>query len=132
DIAESALIAGLVQRPSALSPWSNLPRARERSYVVLRRMREEGFISEADEQAARAARLRIGPYPRSDRADNGYAKQFVRQQFRNVFGGDRPPDWKVYTTFHSGLQREAEQAVARGLRRLGRRNLQAALIALRV
>lgn len=130
-IPESALIAGLIQRPSGLSPWSNFDGARQRSHVVLQRMRQEGYITEGEEKAARAARLRIRPYPRSDRADNGYAKGFVRQQFRNVFGGDHPPDWKVYTTFHAGLQREAEAAVTRGLTRLGRRDLQAALVAIR-
>jgi penicillin-binding protein 1A len=131
SIAESAFIAGLIQRPSALSPWSNMAGARERSHVVLQRMREEGYITEAEEKTARAARLRIRPYPKSDRADNGYAKQFVRQQFRNVFGGDHPPDWKVHTTIHSVLQNDAESAVTRGLQRLGRGSLQAALVAIR-
>src|SRR5204863_186031 len=42
NIAESALIAGLIRAPSALSPWSNVDGAIERSNVVLRRMREEG------------------------------------------------------------------------------------------
>jgi penicillin-binding protein 1A len=85
-IAESALIAGLIQRPSGLSPWSNMSGARARSHVVLQRMREEGYITAPEEKAARGARLRIRPYPRSDRADNGYAKQYVRQQFREAFG----------------------------------------------
>ena len=52
-------------------------------------------------EGARAARLPIRPYPRSDRTDNGYAKQYVRQQFRSAFGGDHPPDWKVFTTFNA-------------------------------
>lgn len=130
-VAESALIAGLIQRPSALSPWSNFSGARERSHVVLERMAREGFISAPELQTARAAKLRIGSYPQSDRADQGYAKQFVRQQFRDVFGGDHPPDWKVRTSFSATLQQQAEAAVARGLNRLGRKNLQGALVALR-
>jgi penicillin-binding protein 1A len=131
SIAESAYIAGLIQRPSALSPWSNPDGARQRSHVVLQRMREEGYITEAQQASARATRLRIRPYPRSDRADNGYAKLFVRQQFRDVFGGDHPPDWKVHTTIHSVLQNHAEASVTRGLARLGRSDLQAALVAVR-
>jgi len=131
SVAESALIAGLVQRPSGLSPWSNLSGARERSHIVLERMRREGYITEAEEKTARAAPLRLRPYPQSDRADNGYAKQFIRQQFRNVFGGDHPPDWKVMTTFNATLQADAERALTRGLARLGRGNLQGALVAIR-
>ena len=131
SVAESALLAGLIQRPSSLSPWSNLEGARARSHLVLQRMREEGYITAEQEEQSRVARLRIRPYPKSERADNGYAKQFVRQQFRQVFGGDHPPDWKVHTTIHGVLQAEAERAVARGLARIGRRDVQAALVALR-
>ena len=130
-VAESALIAGLIQRPSGLSPWTNMNGARERSHTVLQRMREEGYITAEEETTARAAKLRIRGYPQSDRADNGYAKQYVRQQFRTAFGGDHPPDWKVFTTFNAALQAEAEAAVTRGLARLGRHDLQAALVALR-
>jgi penicillin-binding protein 1A len=131
SVAESALLAGLIQRPSGLSPWSNLAGARDRSHVVLQRMREEGYITVEQEKTARSARLRIRPYPKSDRADNGYAKQYIRQQFRNVFGGDHPPDWKVFTSIHRALQNEAENAVTRGLARLRRSDLQAALVAVR-
>ena len=62
-LAEAALIAGLARAPSALSPWSNLEGARERSHVVLARMRQEGFITEQQERAAREAPIRIRPYP---------------------------------------------------------------------
>ena len=46
-LAESALIAGLVQAPSALSPWSNLDGARRRSDTVLARMVAAGDITPA-------------------------------------------------------------------------------------
>ena len=130
-LAESALIAGLIQRPSGYSPWTNLDAARARSHLVLARMRDEGYITEEQEQAARRARLAVRPYPRSERAESGYAKAYLRQQFRNVFGGDRPPDWRVHTTFLPAVQQEAERAVRRGLARLKRDSLQAALVAVR-
>ena len=63
NLAECALIAGLARAPSALSPWTNLERARARSHTVLARMREEGFITEAQERAAKAAPIRIAPSP---------------------------------------------------------------------
>ena len=44
-LPEASLIAGLIRAPSALSPWSNLDGALDRSRVVLQRMREEGFIT---------------------------------------------------------------------------------------
>jgi 1A family penicillin-binding protein len=130
SLAESALIAGLARAPSALSPWSNLEGAIERSHVVLGRMREEGFITEAQEAAARRARIRIRPYPGATDPRGGYAKEFLRQQFRDRFGGDHPPDWEVRTTFVPELQMLAERAIADGLRRFGDPQLQAALVAI--
>ena len=130
SLPESALIAGLARAPSALSPWTNLDGAIERSHVVLARMREEGFITEVQEAAARRTRPRIRPYPGATDPRGGYAKEFLRQQFRDRFGGDHPPDWEVRTTFIPDLQMLAERAVADGLRRFGEPELQAALIAI--
>jgi 1A family penicillin-binding protein len=129
-LAESALIAGLARAPSALSPWTNLEGAVERSHVVLARMRQEGFITAQQEAAARAARFRIQPYPGAQDPRGGYAKEFLRQQFRDRFGGDHPPDWDVRTTFVPELQGMAERAVAEVLRRFGQPQLQAALVAI--
>lgn len=132
SLAESATIAGLIRRPSGLSPWSNYDGARERSHVVLSRMREEGYITAKQEAAARSTPVRIRPYPQSERAEAGYAKEYLRQQFRAVFGGDHPPDWKVKTSFVASLQTAAERAVARGLGDIPNKNVQAALVAMRV
>src|SRR6187549_412041 len=129
-LAESALIAGLAKSPAGLSPWTNLDGAVARSHVVLARMRDEGFINAGQEEAAKYARLRISPYPRSQDARGGYAKEFLRQRFRDEFGGDHPPDWNVRTTFVQELQAIGERSVAEGLRRFGRPELQAALVAL--
>ncbi|MEP6594070.1 MAG: transglycosylase domain-containing protein, partial [Acidobacteriota bacterium] len=130
SLAECALIAGLARSPAGLSPWTNLPGALERSHVVLTRMREEGFITPAQEREARAAPIRIAPFPRPAEPRAGYAKEFLRQQFREIFGGDHPPDWNVRTTFDPALQEAAESAVTDGLRRFGDPDLQAALVAL--
>jgi len=130
SLAEASLVAGLIRAPSALSPWSNYDGALERRRVVLMRMREEGFITAAQEKAADAIRPRIRPYPGATEAKHGYAKEFLRQQFRDRFGGDHPPDWSVRTTFVPELQDAAERAVENGLRRLGNPDLQAALVAI--
>jgi membrane carboxypeptidase/penicillin-binding protein len=63
-------------------------------------------------------------------ARHGYAKEYLRQQFREIYGGDNPPDWKVRTTFVPAIQDAAEAAVRDGLRRLRSKGLQAALVAM--
>ena len=63
----------------------------------------------------------------------GWAKDYLRQQFRNEFGGDHPPDWRVYTGFMPALQEAAERAVAAGVRRIAGRGeppLESALVAI--
>ena len=113
-LAESALIAGLARAPAALSPWSNLDEARARSHVVLARMRDEGFITDAEYRAALQAPLRVRPYRSDSDSRHGYAKAYLRQRFRDEFGGDHPPDWRVQTTFVAELQDAAEAAVREG------------------
>jgi penicillin-binding protein 1B len=129
-LGEAALIAGIIRAPASYSPWNHFDAARERSFVVLRRMREEKKITEAQEKVARAERIRIQPPPSVSSARHGYAKEYLRQQFRNIYGGDNPPDWKVRTTFVPEIQDAAEAAVREGLKRQGIRGLQAALVAI--
>lgn len=128
-LAESALIAGLIQAPSALSPWTNIEGARDRSHVVLARMRELGYITEQQAREASGTRLRVRPYSIAMDARAGYAKEYARQLFRDRFGGDHPPDWTVTTTFDRGLQDAAERAVTAGVQRAGVKGVQAALVA---
>jgi 1A family penicillin-binding protein len=129
-LAESALIAGLIRAPSALSPWSHYDEAIERSHVVIALMREQGFITAAQEDAARHEPPRIRSYRLPTDARAAWVKDYLRQQFRDHFGGDRPTDWQVHTTVRQEIQEAAEQAVAAGLRRLNRSGLEAAFVAM--
>ena len=130
SLAESALIAGLARAPATFSPWNNLDEAISRSHVVLARMRDEKFISDEQYRAARRAPLRVRPYRGDNDGRHGYAKAYLRQRFRDAFGGDHPPDWRVDTTFVVALQDAAERAVESGLRSTGKPSLQAALVAI--
>jgi membrane carboxypeptidase/penicillin-binding protein len=129
-LAEAALIAGIIRAPATYSPWHHFDASRQRSFVVLQRMREEKKITEEQERVARAEQIRIQPPPSVSSAKHGYAKEYLRQQFRNVYGGDNPPDWKVHTTFDPAMQDAAEASVRDGLRRLRIKGLQVALVAI--
>ena len=130
SLAEAALIAGIIRAPASYSPWSHPDAALRRRSLVLQRMREEEKITPAQEQIARAERIHVQPPPRVTSARHGYAREFLRQQFRNMYGGDNPPDWQVHTTFLPEIQDAAEAAVRGGLARLGTADLQAALVAM--
>ena len=129
-LPEAAFIAGIIQMPSNLSPWTHYDRALQRSHVVLSKMREEKFITADAEQAADAAHPKILPSPGLTAGAAGYAEDYLRQQFKAEFEDDNPPDWKVQTTFLPEVQREAERAVTIGLQRWHAPQLQAALVAL--
>ena len=129
-LPEAALIAGLVRAPSTLSPWTNYDGALERSHVVLAQMRDQQFITPEQEAAARRVRPRIQDYRQTREGASGWAKEYLRQQFRSEFGGDHPPEWQVHTTFDRTIQDAAEKAVASGLQRLGKKGLEAAFVAL--
>jgi 1A family penicillin-binding protein len=129
-LAEAALVAGLLRAPSTLSPWSNYEGALERSRLVLRRMREQKYITPAQEAAAASVRPKIQPYRSPVDTRAAWAKDYLRQQFRNEFGGDHPPDWKVRTAFRRDLQEAGERAVENGVRQVNRRHLEAALVAI--
>ena len=129
-LGEAALVAGVIRAPAAYSPWTHYDAARRRSFVVLQRMREEKKITPEQEQAARAEQIHIDPLSSVSNARQGYAKEFLRQQFRDIYGGDNPPDWKVRTSFVPEIQDAAEAAVRDGLRQLGGKGLQAALVAM--
>ena len=131
-LPEAALIAALIRAPSALSPWSNYDGALERSRLVLAQMREQGFITRAQEADAARVRPRIQPYRQANDTRAGWAKEFLRQQFRAEFGGDHPPDWQVHTSFRIAMQDAAERAVALGLDRLRRTRPERALPSSRV
>jgi 1A family penicillin-binding protein len=129
-LPEAAFIAGLIRAPSALSPWSNYDGALERSHTVLALMRAQGLISQSQESSALRVRPRIQPYRQPGDPHYGYAKEFLRQQFRNEFGGDNPPDWQVHTAFLPEVQDAAERAVTAGIDRLRHPGLEAALVAI--
>jgi penicillin-binding protein 1A len=122
-LAQSAMLAGMVQAPSRLAPTHNLQAAQARSELVLKAMAETGVISAARAQATVPARPVIRPagLPTGTYFADWAAPQ-AQKGFDSEFGVVR-----VRTTLDSRLQRLAERAVARAP--IG--DAQAALVAMR-
>jgi penicillin-binding protein 1A len=122
SLAQSAMLAGMVQAPSRLAPTHNLAAAQKRSLLVLKAMADTGAVSRSRAAAVHPAR----PIVRQSRVPTGsYFADWVTPAAQQA----QPPDFgevKVRTTLDSRLQRIAERAVSRTPA-----GAQAALVAMR-
>ncbi len=117
DLSESALLAGLPQRPSAYSPRVSAERAESRRRYVLRRMLDEGFIDGESFEEARRRPPRIRPRRTADemRAADWFLDEVRRRALRHVGPGLESDGLEVETTLDLDLQVAAHRAVRRGL-----------------
>jgi penicillin-binding protein 1A len=122
-LPEAALLAGLPQNPSRLSPVDNADRAKERRAHVLRRMVEEKYVSEAEAQAASDAPLGLNVRKDPPTIAPHFLEE-VRKYLEREYGSQRiyQGGLKVYTTLDPSMQRAANNAVRAGLRVLDRRS----------
>ncbi len=120
-LGEAALLAGLIQAPSAYAPQAHPDRAKARRAVVLSRMVDEGYLTPADARRLAAAPLRLHQPPPPDGFAQ-YFKAYVVRQLVQRFGEDRVFDegLRVFTTLDPGVQHDAERAVSSGLSRVER------------
>jgi penicillin-binding protein 1A len=125
SLAQSAMLAGVVNAPTRLAPTTNLDGARDRARLVLRAMREIGYINDAQLAAAAPARVRRGP--RDDVPTGTYFADWVLPQAAELTD-DGYGQRLVQTTLEGDLQRLAVRAV----RRAGLGRSQAALVAMRL
>ncbi|HZG57529.1 PBP1A family penicillin-binding protein [Paenibacillus sp.] len=72
-VPEAALLAGLPKAPSRYSPFDNLEGALERRNLVLQKMAEQGFLTDAELQEALASRPVLHDGAAADDASAAYA-----------------------------------------------------------
>lgn len=123
SLAQSAMLAGMVQAPSRLAPTHNLAGAQKRGGLVLAAMADTGTISQARAAAVRPARPVFQP---SKVPTGTYFADWVTPYAQKAFDADFG-EVKVETTLDRDLQRLAVRAVSRAP--LG--GAQAALVAMR-
>jgi penicillin-binding protein 1A len=121
---EIASLAGIPKFPSTANPISNPERARQRrdNYVLVR-MRELGYISRAEEEAARAAPMHASPHERPVEVHAPYVAEMVRQEMIERYGNEAlTKGYRVVTTIDPVLQAAADKAVRDGLDTYDRRH----------
>jgi len=132
SLAESALLAGLPNKPTKLNPWRNPEGARRRQRWILGRMRDEGYIDEA-----RLATALI----EEPKLIAGHERYFHAPHFTELLLDLEQPAIEaakvagsvVHTTLDLDLQQSVENIVAAELARLAHQageenDLQAAVV----
>ena len=119
--SQAATLAGLLKSPNSLSPWANPAGARENRDVVLRQMRDMGFLTGLEYQKAVADQLVIRERPRP--VKESYALDHIRQQAIASLGFERAMNggFRIYTTIDAEMQRVAERALQRRLAEVEKR-----------
>ena len=109
ELAESALLAGLIASPSALNPLENLEGARERAAVVLEAMRSSGFLDDSSVIEAQVNSAQLKPQ-RPDLGTGTWFADWAMAEAQEISGQFRG-SVKVTTTLAPTLQDIAEQSV---------------------
>ncbi len=110
-VAESAVLAGMLQSPRRYSPRNASVLAQERKKIVLGLMRDQKFISDPQYKTALAQHIRLTPVRKSN--DAAYFLAMIRDDLGERY--DLPAllsgGWKIFTTLDPLLQHEAVQAL---------------------
>lgn len=134
NLAEAAMMAGLIQAPEQYSPYINYNETKQRQALVLKRMRELGWISPEQEKQARQEPLLVAKPTAWRTSKLPFITEAVITELKERFGQDAVMQggMRVQTTIDYNFQKMAEETVTQGhqnLRRWGVRADQVALVA---
>ncbi len=140
-VAESALIAAIIQSPNGISPHRRPERAVARRNLVLELMYAQGRLSKRSFEAASTEPLRVAAIA-SETGEVRYFLDALSHQLPEVYAGPvlSSEGLRIYSTLDPRMQRAAARALREGLERIEKRvpksrgkaaPLQGCLIALR-
>jgi 1A family penicillin-binding protein len=124
ELDEAALLAGLIQAPSAYAPTDHADRAKARREVVLEQMVEAGFIDRATAVSAAAKPLALKDgFVHDSRGQ--YFKNYVTRLLVDRFGWETVSQGglRVFTTFDPSMQQLGEAALSAGITDVERRSV---------
>jgi penicillin-binding protein 1A len=107
--AEAAMLAGLLKAPSTYAPTGNMDRARDRAAVVIGLMEEQGYLTkaEADEARANPAELSEAAKQKS----GGFFADWVMETTPDYLARDTTEDVIIETTLDQRIQAQSEEAL---------------------
>ena len=118
-LPEAALLAGLPKSPTHYNPFRNYDLALKRRDIVLNRMVQAGFISDADARQAMLAKPGLHR-EQSDSRTGSYFLDALISELISKYGEDvvYHGGIKIYATLDTRLQSHARQALKKGLENL--------------
>src|SRR5579859_2849505 len=116
-LPEAALLAGLIQAPSYLSPYRHPERALDRRNTVIEAMVDTHAITREQADKAKATPLKLAP-PNVEASDAPYFVDMVRDSLISKFNEHELNDssYRIYTTLDPDLQKAAAQSVEAGIK----------------
>ncbi|MDQ3934728.1 MAG: penicillin-binding protein [Actinomycetota bacterium] len=112
-LTQAALLAGLPQAPSQYNPIRNPTDALERRNLVLEKMAENGYISQAEATAASAEPLGLKRSRIFDTRREPYFFDYVQDQLIERYGVGvyRRGGLKIHTTIDPKMQEQGRRAI---------------------
>ncbi len=118
-VAEAALLAGMVQRPSYYNPTRYPERARERRDRVLVLMRRNGYLSPEQYEQAVKSPVEVTSEP-SEGVASQYFIDLMNDELQARLDARQRHTRYIYTTIDSDLQQAAQDAVDIGMKTVDR------------
>ena len=116
SIAESALLAGILQRPSSVNPVRNPIASKKRRDLILGRMLSRQFIDKDQFNAAKAVVVTGESFGPKITIEAEYIAEKIRAEIINRFGLKAYEEgMNVYTTIDSDMQTNAIKALRTNL-----------------
>ena len=118
-VAESALLAAIVQSPNRISPHRHPERALERRDLVLKLMHEQGRLTREEYERALREPIRVASVT-PEMGESRYFLDVLRRQLPEVYDRDvlAVEGLEIYSTLDPRLQRAGVRALLRGLERI--------------
>ncbi|WP_333814504.1 transglycosylase domain-containing protein, partial [Tabrizicola sp.] len=110
SVAEAAMLAGLLKAPSTYAPTASMERARTRAAVVIGLMEEQGYLTKAQADDARANPAVLSKAAKQKAG--GYFADWVMETTPDYLARDTTEDVVIETTLDQDLQKKAEEALA--------------------
>lgn len=116
SIADSATLAAILQRPSAINPKKDPAKTKKRRNLILKRMFEEDLISSNQYQLSILENIDSKTYPPILELEAPHFSESIRKKVLQIYGSDAfKLGLNVYTTLDSEMQINAINSVNENL-----------------